>query len=144
MNKILKKEKINVSLPIIFNLINNVEDYPEFLPWCVKTEVTRKTDKEMIGKIFISKNFIKWNFSTENTVSKEKYINLKLLDGPFKHLDGRWSFSKIDDNNTEVMLEINYLFKNTLIELSIEPIFTSIMNSILQSFIDQAFRIKYD
>ncbi len=144
MNKIYKEENINVNLPIIFNLINDVENYPSFLPWCINTEVNRETSDRMVGKIYISKNFIKWDFTTKNKIVEEKSIELSLVDGPFKNLDGKWSFTKIDENNTRVSLEINYEFKNSLIEISIEPIFTSIMNSILQSFIDQAFRIKYD
>ena len=144
MNKIYKEENINVNLPIIFNLINDVENYPSFLPWCINTEVNRETSDRMVGKIYISKNFIKWDFTTKNKIVEEKSIELSSVDGPFKNLDGKWSFTKIDENNTRVSLEINYEFKNSLIEISIEPIFTSIMNSILQSFIDQAFRIKYD
>jgi ribosome-associated toxin RatA of RatAB toxin-antitoxin module len=69
---------------------------------------------------------------------------LSLIDGPFDKLDGSWTFKEIDDNNTLVSLEINYKFKNSLIELSIEPIFKTIMNSILESFVDQAFKIKYN
>ena len=144
MQKIYKEEEINVSMPIIFNLINNIEEYPKFLPWCKKTEVTKEAENSQIGKIFISKSFINWSFSTKNIIDRNKSISLSLIDGPFDKLDGRWNFKKIDDNNTFVSLEINYKFKNSLIELSIEPIFATIMNSILESFIDQAFKIKYN
>ncbi len=65
MKKIYKQEEINVDVQTIFNLINNVEDYPNFLPWCTKTEVTKESENTNIGKIFISKSFIKWNFSTK-------------------------------------------------------------------------------
>ena len=144
MKKIYKEEEINVTMPIIFNLINNIEEYPKFLPWCKKTEVTKETENSQIGKIFISKSFINWSFSTKNIIDRNKSISLSLIDGPFDKLDGSWNFKKIDDNNTFVSLEINYKFKNSLIELSIEPIFTTIMNSILESFVDQAFKIKYN
>jgi ribosome-associated toxin RatA of RatAB toxin-antitoxin module len=144
MKKIYKEEEINVTMSIIFNLINNIEEYPKFLPWCKKTEVTKESENSQIGKIFISKSFINWSFSTKNIIIRNKSISLSLIDGPFDQLDGSWNFKKIDDNNTLVSLEINYKFKNSLIELSIEPIFTTIMNSILESFVDQAFKIKYN
>jgi ribosome-associated toxin RatA of RatAB toxin-antitoxin module len=144
MKKIYKEEEINVTMSIIFNLINNIEEYPKFLPWCKKTEVTKESENSQIGKIFISKSFINWSFSTKNIIDRNKSISLFLIDGPFDKLDGRWNFKEIDDNNTLVSLEINYKFKNSLIELSIEPIFTTIMNSILESFVDQAFKIKYN
>tara|TARA_Y100000768_G_scaffold376198_1_gene347974 strand:- start:7275 stop:7712 length:438 start_codon:yes stop_codon:yes gene_type:complete len=144
MKKIYKEENINLEIPIIFNLINNVEKYPDYLPWCTKTEVEYISDNTINGKIFISKSFIKWNFSTKNIIQKDKSISLSLIDGPFEALNGKWTFSSLDKNNTKVSLEINYKFKNSLIELSIEPIFTTIMNSILQSFISQAFKEKYN
>jgi ribosome-associated toxin RatA of RatAB toxin-antitoxin module len=144
MKKIYKEEEINVTMSIIFNLINNIEEYPKFLPWCKKTEVTKESENSQIGKIFISKSFINWSFSTKNIIVRNKSISLSLIDGPFDQLDGSWNFKKIDDNNTLVSLEINYKFKNSLIELSIEPIFTTIMNSILESFVEQAFKIKYN
>lgn len=144
MKKIHKEEDINIEITKIFHLINNIEKYPDFLPWCVKTEVEHESKNIINGKIFISKSFIKWSFSTKNTIEKNKSINLSLIDGPFEELNGKWSFIPIDENNTKVSLDINYKFKNSLIELSIEPIFTSIMNSILQSFISQAFKEKYN
>ena len=144
MKRIYKEEEINVAMSIIFNLINNIEEYPKFLPWCKKTEVTKESENLQIGKIFISKSFINWSFSTKNIIDRNKSISLSLIDGPFDKLDGSWNFKEIDDNNTLVSLEINYKFKNSLIELSIEPIFTTIMNSILESFVDEAFKIKYN
>jgi ribosome-associated toxin RatA of RatAB toxin-antitoxin module len=144
VKKIYKQEEINVDVQTIFNLINNVENYPSFLPWCTQTEVTKESENINIGKIFISKSFIKWNFSTKNIIDTNKSITLSLIDGPFDELNGKWSFKSIDKNNTQVTLEIDYKFKNSLIEISIEPIFFSIMNSILKSFIDQAFKIKYN
>ena len=144
MKKIYKEEDINVDIETIFNLINDIENYPNYLPWCTNTKVEKQSDTVIIGKIYISKSLIKWNFSTMNSINKNKSIDLKLVDGPFDDFNGRWLFTRIDSNNTKVSLEINYKFKSSIIELSIEPIFTSIMNSILQSFIQEAFKIKYN
>ena len=144
MKRIYKQEDINIDISTIFNLINDVENYPNYLPWCTSTKVDRKSESLLIGKIFISKSFIKWNFSTKNKIEKNKSIRLELVDGPFDSLDGQWLFSTIDEHNTKVSLEISYKFKSSIIELSIEPIFTSIMNSILESFIQEAFKLKYD
>ncbi|MEC8077554.1 MAG: type II toxin-antitoxin system RatA family toxin [Pseudomonadota bacterium] len=144
MKKIYKEEDINIDIETIFNLINDIKSYPNYLPWCTKTEVSEESDNSIIGKIFISKSFINWNFSTKNIIKKNKSISLELVDGPFESLNGTWSFLSTDKFNTKVSLEINYQFKSSIIELSIEPIFTSIMNSILKSFVQEAFKSKYD
>ena len=144
MKRIFKEEHINIDVSTIFNLINDIEKYPNYLPWCTKTEVKTPSNNIVIGKIYISKSFIKWNFSTKNYIDENKSITLEFVDGPFDALDGKWLFTPTDDHNTKVSLEINYKFKNKLIEVSIEPIFTTIMNSILKSFVQEAFKIKYN
>ena len=142
MKNIHKEEDINIDIETIFNLINDIKSYPNYLPWCTKSEVKEESDDIIIGKIFISKSFINWNFSTKNTIKKNESISLELVDGPFESLTGKWLFSPINQFNTRVSLDIDYKFKSSIIELSIEPIFSSIMNSILDSFISEAFRIK--
>ncbi len=142
MKNIHKEEDINIDIDTIFNLINDIKSYPNYLPWCTKSEV--KSAEIIIGKIFISKSFINWNFSTKNTIKKNKSISLELVDGPFESLTGKWLFSPINQFNTRVSLDIDYKFKSSIIELSIEPIFSSIMNSILKSFVQEAFKSKYD
>ena len=144
MKNIHKEEDINIDIETIFNLINDIESYPNYLPWCTKYEVKEESDNSIIGKIFISKSFINWNFSTKNIVKKNKSISLDLVDGPFESLTGKWTFSSINQFNTKVSLDIDYKFKSSIIELSIEPIFSSIMNSILNSFVQEAFKSKYD
>ena len=144
MKNIHKEEEINIDIETIFNLINDIESYPNYLPWCTKSEVKKESAKTIIGKIFISKSFINWNFSTKNTIKKNELISLELVDGPFENLTGKWTFSSINKFNTKVSLDIDYKFKSSIIELSIEPIFSSIMNSILKSFVQEAFKSKYD
>ena len=142
MNFIKKSEEINVSHELIFALINNVEDYHKFLPWCSDSKIISDTNNKMAAEIEISKNFVNWKFSTENTYSLNKRIDIKLIDGPFNHLEGYWKFKKLDNYNTTVELYLEYKFDSRMIELSIKPIFSKIMSSILDSFISEAFKKK--
>ena len=71
MKNIHKEKDINIDIETIFNLINDIESYPNHLPWCTKSEVKEESVDIIIGKIFISKSFINWNFSTKNTIKKK-------------------------------------------------------------------------
>ena len=144
MNYIDKSEDINVDISTIFKLINNVDGYKDFLPWCKNSIIISNIDNIIIGEIEISKNLINWKFKTSNIYTKDKNIKLELVDGPFSHLNGEWNFKKKDNFNTKVSLYLEYQFDNRIIEMSLKPIFSSIMNSILDSFISEAFRIKND
>jgi len=142
MNYINKSEEINVDHELIFTLINNVGEYHKFLPWCSDSKIISDINSKMSAEIEISKNFISWKFSTENTYDPNKRIDIKLIDGPFNHLEGYWEFKKVDNYNTTVELYLEYKFDSRIIELSIKPIFSKIMSSILDSFISEAFKRK--
>tara|TARA_B100000686_G_scaffold110013_1_gene117162 strand:+ start:912 stop:1349 length:438 start_codon:yes stop_codon:yes gene_type:complete len=144
MDCIKKNESINIDIQTIFTLINQVDKYSDFLPWCSNSKVISDKNNIMVGKISVSKNFVNWTFTTENHYIKNKKIYLTLIDGPFKNLNGEWNFLKIDNNNTQVSFILEYEFSNKIIELSIKPVFTSIMSSILDSFISEAFKVKYE
>ena len=142
MNYINKSEEINVDKVMIFNLINNVDNYQNFLPWCSNSTIITNSENQMTAEIEIAKSFVKWNFKTENVFENNKIIKLKLIDGPFSHLEGFWKFDEVDKHNTNVTLYLEYKFDNKLIEMSIKPVFSNIMSSILDSFISEAFKMK--
>ncbi|MEC8996196.1 MAG: type II toxin-antitoxin system RatA family toxin [Pseudomonadota bacterium] len=144
MDYIKKEESINIDIETIFTLVNQVDKYSDFLPWCNGSKIISNENNIMIGEISVSKNLVKWTFTTENHYIDNEKIQLKLLDGPFKSLNGLWSFSRVDKNTTIVNFVLEYEFSNKIIELSIKPVFTSIMTSILDSFISEAFRMKYE
>ena len=100
---------------MIFDLINNVDEYENFLPWCSSSNILSGDDKTMSAEIKISKSLVNWKFTTKNIIQKYKIINLQLIDGPFTHLEGYWKFDEIDKYNTNVTLYLEYKFDNKLI-----------------------------
>tara|TARA_B100000925_G_C21840659_1_gene401350 strand:- start:272 stop:718 length:447 start_codon:yes stop_codon:yes gene_type:complete len=142
MNVVNQSEDINVDVSLIFDLINNVDRYSSFLPWCSNSSILSNSSSEMTAEIEIAGKPITWKFKTKNNYKINEIIKIKLVDGPFKNLEGYWKFNSIDDHNTSVSLYLEYEFNSKIIELSLKPIFTSIMSSILDSFISEAFRLK--
>tara|TARA_B100000614_G_scaffold253880_1_gene268371 strand:+ start:2497 stop:2943 length:447 start_codon:yes stop_codon:yes gene_type:complete len=142
MNVVNQSEDINVDVSLIFDLINNVDRYSSFLPWCSNSSILSNSSSEMTAEIEIAGKPITWKFKTKNNYKINEIIKIKLVDGPFKNLEGYWKFNSIDDHNTSVSLYLEYEFNSKIIELSLKPIFTGIMSSILDSFISEAFRLK--
>tara|TARA_B100000886_G_scaffold340409_1_gene309784 strand:- start:7491 stop:7943 length:453 start_codon:yes stop_codon:yes gene_type:complete len=142
MNVVNQSEDINVNVSLIFDLINNVDKYSSFLPWCSNSSILSNSSSEMTAEIEIAGKPITWKFKTKNNYKVNEIIKIKLVDGPFKNLEGYWKFNSIDDHNTSVSLFLEYEFNSKIIELSLKPIFATIMSSILDSFISEAFRIK--
>ena len=76
----------------MFDLINDVERYPEFLPWCSKTEVVSRSDQELIATLYLSKAGLKYSFTTRNDLKRPNQMMLELVEGPFSSLAGIWDF----------------------------------------------------
>ncbi len=142
MNVVNQSEDINVDISLIFSLINDVDRYSSFLPWCSNSSILSDSSSEMTAEIEISGKPIKWKFKTKNNYKINEIIKIQLVEGPFKNLEGYWKFHSLDENNTNVSLFLEYEFDSKIIELSLKPIFAGIMSSILDSFISEAFRLK--
>ncbi len=122
----------------MFELVDGVEDYPSFLPWCGDTKVLKRDENITQATIDIRFKGIKQSFTTEN---KKKYPNImiiSLIDGPFKKLSGEWRFIEIQEGSSRIELELNYEFKNIILEKLISPAFTMIANTFIDSFVSKA------
>jgi ribosome-associated toxin RatA of RatAB toxin-antitoxin module len=126
----------------IFNLVDKVEDYPNYLPWCDSTSIIQRNDKSTTASIGINYKGIKHAFSTKNEKNKYKRMDIKLINGPFKYLSGAWTFKKIDNKSCHIELELEYKFSNIILEKMISPVFNIIANTFIDEFIKEADRRK--
>jgi len=122
----------------MFNIVDDIESYPEFLPWCGAASVSSRTADEVRASIKISHSGINKAFTTCNRLQKDKMIEMQLVDGPFKHLPGFWQFKKLGDNACKVSLDLEYEFSNKLIALAIGPVFNQIASSLVDAFCKRA------
>lgn len=126
----------------MFDLVNDVEAYPSFLPWCRDSNIISKTDDEISASLDLAKGGIHHVFSTRNELVPGKSIDIKLIDGPFQHLEGHWQFGMIGDNQgCRIQLDMDFEFSNRLISMALGPIFTQISGSLVDAFCKRAQEI---
>jgi len=125
----------------MFALVNDVQSYPEFLPWCEQTQLLREAGNELDASITLKKGAIRKTFSTRNYNQPGRQIQVTLLDGPFRHLDGYWRFEDLADGGSRVQLYMQFEFANRLLEYAIGPIFREIVKSLVNAFKRRAFSI---
>jgi ribosome-associated toxin RatA of RatAB toxin-antitoxin module len=126
---------IEQSAPRMFDLVDRVEDYPRFLPWCGGTELLKRTDVVTVARIHISYHGIKTNFSTENDKIHPRHMLIKLLDGPFRHLEGTWDFTPLGETACKIQFALHYEFEHKLLEKALGPVFHHITNTFVDSFV---------
>lgn len=134
------KESLNVpfSTKQMFNLVNNVENYPKFLNWCKHAIIINKSKNTIQAKLILDKGWIKQSFITRNTPKKNKFIKIELIDGPFSYLSGCWKFLEIDSESCKIKFKIKFEFINKLFSITFDSIFSYIIKSLITSFHEQA------
>ncbi len=132
--------KVPFSPQQMFDLVNNVAEYPQFLPWCAKTQVESQSENHMQASVHIVKGPISKAFSTINTLIPHERIEMRLKQGPFKHLEGVWSFEGLAQG-CKVSFHLNFEFQNTLLALTMGPLFNQIAQTLLQAFTTRAHHV---
>jgi ribosome-associated toxin RatA of RatAB toxin-antitoxin module len=127
----------------MYSLVNDIETYPDFLPWCTEVNIISSNEATLTASISISVGRIKKIFTTLNTMRKGISINMTLIKGPFKELNGQWIFQDNSAGGSTVFLEMQFEFKNKLLKYTFGPVFKKIIDSLVDAFIERAYVI-YD
>jgi ribosome-associated toxin RatA of RatAB toxin-antitoxin module len=122
----------------MFDLVDRVEDYPKFLPWCGGVEVRERGDNKVVASVGINFHGVRQSFTTANTNTPPTAIHMSLVDGPFKTLNGVWTFKELREDACKVELDLQYEFSSRLLEQVVGPVFGMIANSMVDSFTKRA------
>lgn len=133
-----KSVLIGYSAEQMYTLVDRVEDYPQFLPWCGGVDVRRQDGDDMVASLAINYHGIKQTFSTRNTNVKPVSMKMTLVDGPFKHLEGTWHFKALREDACKIEFELHYEFSSKVLDQIIGPVFGMIANSFVDSFCKRA------
>ena len=125
----------------MFDLVDGVEDYPRFLPWCCATEVFERSSVKTRARIDINYHGLRTHITTENAKQYPQSMALALAEGPFKHLDGNWRFTPLGDTACKVEFRLHYEFSSRLLEKALGPVFSHVANSLVESFVNRAQQI---
>ncbi|MDR4651791.1 MAG: type II toxin-antitoxin system RatA family toxin [Nitrosomonas sp.] len=138
MAEIEKTVLVSYSAEKMFNLVDDVAKYPEFLPWCDGTTVVHLSETVTHATVNINYHHVKHSFSTENKRNPPLLIEMNLLNGPFEHLDGHWRFIPLSDEACKIEFRLHYTFSHKILEKLVGPVFHMIANSFVESFIGRA------
>ena len=141
MPAINKVQVVNYTPAQMYEIVNRVESYDSFLPWCESTSVHFRNKQEVEATIQIRKGLLQHKFTTLNQLTENQRIDMHYISGPFRHLKGCWQFDLINTNQCRVQLQLTYEFSNRLLSLAIEPIFFIINQSLITSFYQRAKKI---
>ncbi len=122
----------------MFALVNDVERYPEFLPWCVGARVEEISPTMRLAAVKVAKGVVRMQFTTRNTLRPDAEILMELAEGPFSRLTGRWSFEALGGRGSRVLFHVQFEFKSRMMSAAFSPMFQSVCDSIVDAFVERA------
>ena len=138
MTRVEKSALVKFSAQQMFDLVNDIEDYTQFLPWCSSSRILKRDDYLIEAELSISKGGFQKAFSTRNQLEYGRKMTVALLDGPFSHLTGEWHFLALRDDASKISLDLEFELSGKLASLAFGAVFNQICNTMVSSFTQRA------
>ncbi len=135
---IVKKSRtVNYTCEQMFSLVNEVERYAEFLPYCAESLVHHRDEDEVQATLVIGAAGMSKSFTTRNRLQINKMIEIRLVDGPFSHLEGFWRFDEIEEG-CKVSFDLEFEFAGRMFSMLLGPVFEQVTDKMVDSFCERA------
>ena len=141
MPNINRTALVEYSAEQMFQLVDDIAAYPEFLPWCGGAAEHNRNEHQVEASVVIQKGSISKSFTTKNRLNKPQSIELTLIDGPFKKLQGAWRFDDLSDKACKITFNMDFEFSNRLVGMAVGPIFNQVANTFVDSFVERAKKV---
>ncbi|WP_137940405.1 type II toxin-antitoxin system RatA family toxin [Chitinivorax sp. B] len=141
MHQVVKTVLVEHTAQQMYHLVEDIEHYSEFLPWCGGTQVLSRVGEETTATLHIDYHGLRHQFTTRNTNTLGQRIDMLLVDGPFRHLEGLWLFTPLSDAACKIEFRLSYEFSSGMLEKMIGPVFSKIANTFVDAFIRRADKV---
>ncbi len=138
MRQVERSALVSYTPAQMFALVEDIERYPEFLPWVSAARLVKRTPDEVVGQLEMERAGVREKFTTRNLLNPPTAMDLKLVDGPFKLLEGRWTFEPIGDRGTRIGLSIRFEFANPMLSLLLSKSFEKSCAQLVDAFVARA------
>lgn len=126
------------SAQAMFDLVNDFERYPEFLPGCRRARLIEYDQQHLVGELTLAKAGVEQSFTTRNDLYAPERIELSLVSGPFRRLQGQWLFMPMGEQACKVALEMNFEFSNRLLGMAFGKLFSQMAGQLVEAFTRRA------
>jgi ribosome-associated toxin RatA of RatAB toxin-antitoxin module len=138
MREVKRSALIAESPARMYQLINDVEHYPEFVPYCTAARVQSRKGNEMVATLNIKRGPLNAEFTTRNLMEPDRRVLMQFVSGPFRVLEGLWTLTPLGDLGCRVELEMRFEFANRVAGALFEPLFESTAASLVDAFVKRA------
>ena len=141
MDRVQRSALVMHSAQSMYDLVNDVASYPQFMDGCQATEVLEQSDSQMVARLDLKNGGVKTSFMTRNRLQAPSVIEMNLEEGPFKNLKGVWSFKPLTPEACKVSLDLEFEFNNMAVGLAASKLFSTMANQLVDSLCRRADQI---
>ncbi|BAU48997.1 cyclase [Sulfurifustis variabilis] len=141
MSSIRRSALVPYSDAEMYALVADIPAYPRFLPWCGDARVLSRTEDEVLAAITIAYGGIHKTFTTRNLLQKNKMMEIRLVEGPFRYLHGYWRFQPLDERSSKISVDLEFEVENRLLAVALTPVFTTIATQLVDAFHKRAIEL---
>lgn len=121
----------------MFDLVNDIENYPRFLPWCPEAKIEQEGVEGLQATLYFEKGPVRHAFTTRNQLTPHERVDMRLVKGPFRFLEGSWHFEAVPEGS-KIAFELSFEWNHALLEMAIGPFFNQIIGSLIEAFTQRA------
>jgi len=125
----------------MFDLINDIASYPQFMDGCLAAEVLHRSETEVLARLDLGKAGLKYSFTTRNTLDAPESMTMELVDGPFKQFDARWTFIALTEDACKASLDMQFEFSSGLLDLALKNLFDSSCKNLVNAVCKRADKL---
>ncbi len=123
---------------VVYGLVNDIERYPEFVPGCTAATVLERGPQQLVARLVVKRGLLRTEFTTRNRLDPDRGIHMQLVEGPFKTLEGSWTFSPVASNGCRIDFRLRFQFSSALKSALLEPLFEEAQAELLRAFVGRA------
>lgn len=138
MRKVNRSALVPFTAAQMFSLVDDIESYPHFLPWCSDAIVESRSEDTVVATLELHKGPVRKRFTTRNSFKEFEWIDMELVGGPFHHLEGGWRFQELEGQGCKVLLELDFQFENRLVDVMFGRFFKDAGDALVDAFTRRA------
>jgi len=123
---------------LVYQLVEDIERYPEFVPGCTEATILERSESEMVARLAVRRGPLQTRFTTRNRLDRGRSVHMDLVEGPFRMLEGSWTFTPVASNGCRIELAMRFQFSNILKSALFEPLFEETAASLVRAFVSRA------
>lgn len=136
--KVLRSVLVPYPIGRMFDLIEQAEFYPQFVPWCVGATILERSDDSVSGRIDFSYRQIRFSFRTCNAKRRPDWLRVRMVDGPFRYFDADWRLTPLGEHGCKVEFDLSYEISDGLLDKLARPAADLVSRSMIDAFVKRA------